>query len=56
MLDAQNPINRPGWWEAKFALFQMPETGVGDVCPKADSPQPQQAGSESFYRQSRVRG
>ena len=23
LLAAQKPINRPGWWEGKFALFQM---------------------------------
>ena len=26
-LPAQKPINRPGWWKGKFALFQMLTTG-----------------------------
>ena len=33
---AQTPINSPGWWKGKFALFQMPATGgerVADICP-----------------------
>ena len=25
-LAAQKPVNRPGWWKEKFALFQMPAT------------------------------
>ena len=25
-LTAQKPLNRPGWWKRKFALFQMPAT------------------------------
>ena len=27
LLTAQKPINRPGWWEGKFALFQMLAAG-----------------------------
>ena len=23
LLTAQKPVNRPGWWKGKFALFQM---------------------------------
>ena len=59
---AQKPINRPGWWKGKLALFQMPATEGGgerglDICPRASAtphhPQlPRQAGSESFHRQS----
>ena len=26
LLTAQKPINRPGWWKGKCALFQMPAT------------------------------
>ena len=26
LLAAQKPVNRPGWWKEKFALFQMPAT------------------------------
>ena len=36
LLAAQKPINSPGWWEGKLALFQMPATGGGraaDICP-----------------------
>ena len=29
LLTAQKPIERPGWWKGKFALFWMPATGVG---------------------------
>ena len=39
LLAAQKPINRPGWWKGKFALFQMLATGAGgrmaDISPKA---------------------
>ena len=38
LLTTQKPVSRPSWSKGKFALFQMPATGVGDVCPKADSP------------------
>ena len=27
LLAPQKPVNRPGWWKGKFALFQIPETG-----------------------------
>ena len=27
LLAALKPINRPGWWKGKLALFQMSETG-----------------------------
>ena len=27
LLTAQKPINRPGWWKGKFAVFQMRATG-----------------------------
>ena len=27
LLTTQKPVNRPGWWKGKFALFQMPATG-----------------------------
>ena len=27
LLTTQKPINRPGWWEGKFALFQMLAAG-----------------------------
>ena len=40
LLAAQKPVNRPGWWKGKFALFQMLATGggsVADICRKADS-------------------
>ena len=43
LLAPQKPINKPGWWKGKFALFQMPASGVGrvaDICPKADFPTP----------------
>ena len=26
LLTTQKPLNRPGWWKGKFALFQMPAT------------------------------
>ena len=29
LLTAQKPVNRPGWWKGKFALFQMLAT-VGE--------------------------
>ena len=29
LLTAQKPINRPGWWEGKFALFQPAPKGEG---------------------------
>ena len=29
LLAAQKPINRPGWWKEKFALFQMLATEAG---------------------------
>ena len=29
LLAAQKPINRPGWWKEKFALFQTPATDAG---------------------------
>jgi len=35
LLAAQKPIDIPGWWEGKLALFQMPATGggrVADIC------------------------
>ena len=52
---AQKPVNRPGWWKGKFALFQTPATGggkvVADFCPKAYSPTPDKAGGENFYKQ-----
>ena len=28
LLTAFEPINRPGWWKGKFALFQMPQVRV----------------------------
>ena len=54
LLAAPKPVNRPGWWKGKFALFQMPATWgqdkvFRDICPKADFP-PWQAVGESFYR------
>ena len=27
VLATQKSINRPGWWEGKFALLQVPATG-----------------------------
>ena len=30
LLTTQKPVNRPGWWKRKFALFQMPATGEGE--------------------------
>ena len=32
LLATQKPLNRPGWWKGKFALFQMsaPATGEGE--------------------------
>ena len=30
LLAAQKPINSPGWWKVKFALFQMLATGGGE--------------------------
>ena len=40
LLGTPKPINRPGWWKGKFALFQTLATGGVrvDMCPKADSP------------------
>ena len=32
LLTAQKPINRLGWWEGKFALFQMLATGGEGRC------------------------
>ena len=32
LLVTQKATKRPGLWKAKFALFQMPATGVGDRC------------------------
>ena len=29
LLTAHKPINRPGWWKGKFALFQTPATARG---------------------------
>ena len=56
---AQKPMNRPDWWKGKFALFLMLETGVagqgGGHLFKGGLPPPQQAGGESFYRQSKGR-
>ena len=31
LLAAQKPINRPGWWKGKVALFQMPVMRRGRV-------------------------
>ena len=30
LLATQKPVNRPGWWKGKFALFQMLATGDGE--------------------------
>ena len=30
LLATQKPINRPGWWKAKFALFQMSASATGE--------------------------
>ena len=30
LLATQKPVNRPGWWKRKFALFQMLATGEGE--------------------------
>ena len=59
MLAAQKSVNRPGWWKGKFALFQMPATGLMggvriDVCSKADSPPHPPTGNQwgkNFYSQ-----
>ena len=32
LLVTQKATKRPGLWKGKFALFQMPATGVGDRC------------------------
>ena len=42
---AQKPVNRPGWWEEKFPLFQVLATGMQwgqrvDICPKVNFPLP----------------
>lgn len=44
LLTAQKRISRP----RKFALFQMPATGGGDVCPQADSPALATTGARTF--------
>ena len=60
LLATQKPINRPGWWKEKFALFQMLATEAGGgwqmfvqrpLFPSALLTNKQ--GGESFYRQSR---
>ena len=40
LFSTQKPINRPGWWKGKSALFHMLATGgetVVDICPMVDS-------------------
>ena len=60
LLAAQKPINRPGWWKEKFALFQMLATEAGGgwqmfvqrpLFPSAPLTNKQRG--ESFYRQNR---
>ena len=53
LLASPKPINRPGWWKGKFALFQMPATGGRGWQTSVQRliSHPQQAGGESFYRQ-----
>ena len=55
LLAPQKPINRPGWWKGKFALFQMPATGNGvDSDGYLSKNQLLPAGNQwgkSFYRQ-----
>ena len=48
LLADQNPINRPGWWRGKFALFQILATrvGVSDICPKTDCPHSPPTGNQ----------
>ena len=52
LLPAQTPINRPGWWEGKLALFQMPAArGIGQTSAQRLTPLPLSSpGGESFYR------
>ena len=40
LLYAQKPMNRPGWWEGKFALISEAGSWEGrpNISPKADSP------------------
>ena len=54
LLAAQKPINSPGWWKGKFALFQMLATGGGkvvNICSKADFPTIGNQWGKSFYSQ-----
>ena len=60
VLATQKPVSRPGWWKGKFALFQMPATGVGEgwqtsVQKVGDSPHPLMAtsGARAFIDRSR---
>ena len=42
LLAAQKPVNRPGWWKGKFALFQMPDTGGGGWQARVQRPDDKQ--------------
>ena len=56
MLAAQQPINRPGWWERNLALFQMSAIGGGVGGRRLSKGRPPTTGSQwdkIFYRQSR---
>jgi len=57
LLAAQKPINRPGWWKGKFALFQN-KVGAWEVkvriCPKASSPLTGNQRGKSSRRQERA--
>ena len=56
MLTAQKPINRPGWWKGKFALFRMLQVRVwregGRHLSEGRLPPPSNQWGKSFYRQS----
>ena len=51
LLATQKPVNRPGWWERKFALFQMPATREGEGgghLSKGQLPNPDRQGVRVF--------
>ena len=51
LLVAQEPINRPGWWEGKCFISDARNCGgsrVVDICPKADSLYPDKQGVRAF--------
>ena len=57
LLTTQKSINRPGWWEGEFALFQMPATGgEGRHLSKGQLPLLAKSGVKAFVDRTGGRG